>query len=299
MASLGKILEKITYRRLALLIVVVALIPILFPIGLPLPVDQTTINFKKEIDILPKGSVVAFGVQITGAGAVPDAIDYLTDTSRYLAERGLKVLYVGFADVSPSTVQTAIQHSGVETKYGWKYGEDYVITPYLPGDEPAIASFAAGVQTAVAADYFGTSVDKLPLMKGLKTLNDFQLAISYYGSYTYVDMFARQWATKYPSVPWIVIGILPTVAPYYPTLCRGVLDQARGMAEFEVIAGLPGVYAARTDARNTVGFTVVILLVASNIAYYKTFGFRKRAGLGFERAFFGKEEGSKEKGDGG
>ena len=299
MASLSKILEKLTYRRLSLLILVVTLLPILFPIGLPLPIAEQTINFKKEIDRLPKGSVVAYGVQITGAGAVPESIDMLTVVSKYLAERGLKVVYVGFADVSPTTVQTTIKRSGVEATYGWKYGEDYVITSYLPGDEPAIASFAADVQTSVATDFSGTPVDKIPLMKVLKTLNDFKLAISYYQSFTYAEMFARQWGSKYSSVPWIVVGMLATVAPYYPTVCRGNLDLNRGMAEFEVIVGMPGLFAARTDARNTLGFTLLALLVAGNIAYYQTVGFRKRVGVGFERAFFGKEEGSKEKGDGG
>ena len=295
MLTLDDIIKKITYRRLATIILIVTCIPIIFPIGLPIPVSSQTIDFRKVIDALPPGSVVAFGFQMSNIGQIPQYGPGYQVITKYLASRNLKVVYVCVSDVSPLTVEDVIKSSGVEATYGWKRGEDYVITPYIAGEETALAFFASDVQGTVAADYYGTPASQIPLMRGLKTLADFQLAIASYGTFTFADMFARQWTGKYPSVPLIVFGMFGTVAAYYPSLVRGVLDLDRGGAEFEVLTRLAGAYSSRMDARNFFGFALVILMLAGNIAYHQTVGRRKRVGAGFERAFFGKEKKEEEK----
>ena len=295
MPTLTDIINKISYRRLATILLLVTCIPIIFPMGLPIPVSSQTTDFKKAVDALPPGSVVAFGFQMSNIGQIPQYGPGYQVITKYLASRKLKVVYVCVSDVSPLTVEDVIKSSGVEATYGWKSGEDYVITPYIAGEETALASFASDVQGTVATDYYGTPVSQIPLMKNLRTLADFKLAIASYGTFTFADMFARQWAGKYPSVPWVVFGMLGTVAAYYPSLARGVLDLDRGGAEFEVLTRLPGVYSSRMDARNLYGFTLVILLLAGNVAYYKAVGMRKRVGAGFERAFFGEEKKEGEK----
>jgi len=295
LTMLDELIKKITYRRLATILLIVTCIPLIYPFGLPIPISPQTLAFREEIDKLPPGSVVAFGFQMSNIGQIPQYGPGYQVITKYLASRKLKVVYVCVSDVSPLTVEDVIKSSGVETIYGWRRGVDYVITPYIAGEETALASFASDVQGTVTTDYYGTPVSQIPLMSNLKTLADFKLAIASYGTFTFADMFVRQWATKFPSVPLIVFGMFGTVAAYYPSLCRGVLDLDRGGAEFEVLVRMPGVYSSRMDARNFYGFTLIILMLAGNVAYYQTVGLRKRVGAGFERAFFGEDKGDEKK----
>jgi hypothetical protein len=290
MVTLDDFVRKITYKRLATILMIMAVIPLIHPLGLPIPISAQTDAFKAEIDKLSPGSVIAFGFQIAGIGGIPQYSPGWQVITKYIASRQLRIVYVCVSDVSPIGVEDAIRSSGVETTYGWKKGVDYVITPYIAGEETALASFASDVQGTVATDYYGTPASQLPLMSNLTTLADFQLTIASYGTFTFADMFARQWAGKYPTVPMIVYGMFGTVAAYYPTLVRGALDLDRGSAEFEVLVRQPGIYASRMDARNTFGYTLIILMLLGNIAHYQTGGFKKKAGAGFERAFFGEQK---------
>ena len=290
MSTLDNIIKKITYKRLATILLIVTIIPLLMPFGLPIPISPETEDFKTEIDKLTPGSTVAVGWQIAGLGGLPGSRPGYRVITKYLALKGMKIVYISFSDVSPIAAEDTVNGLDVEATYGWKYGEDYVISSYIPGEETAIASFAADVQGTMGTDYYGTPISDLPLMENIKTMNDFDLMISYYGTFTFADMFARQWGSEYPDVPWIAFSQFGTLTAYYPTVCKGALDLARGGAEFESLTNMPGVYISRMDARNLYGFTLLILMLAGNVAYYQTTGFRKKVGAGFEKAFFGEEK---------
>jgi hypothetical protein len=290
MSTLDNLLKKITYTRLATILLVVAAIPLIYPFGLPIPISPETDAFKAEIDKLEPGSIIAIGWQMASISGLKGSAPGYRVITKYLAQQGMKAVYVCVSDVSPIAAEDTITGSGVETTYGWTYGEDFVISSYIPGEETALASFARDVQGTLAADYYGTPVANLPLMEGLRTMNDFDLMISFFGTFTFADMYARQWGAEYPDVPWIAFCQFGTVTAYFPELVKGALDLDRGGAEFEVIVNMPGVYSSRMDARNFYGFTLIILMILGNIAYYQTAGFRKRVGAGFERAFFKEEQ---------
>ncbi|MEM2921705.1 MAG: hypothetical protein QXF26_05240 [Candidatus Bathyarchaeia archaeon] len=297
MSALDRVIKKITYRRLATLMVIVTIIPILIPLGLPLPVDRRSIDFKEQIDKLPPGSKVVWGVEIVGAGDIPVYRPAGKAIAEYLAVRKLKVVVVCMKDIVPSAMEDYFRLAKVEEKYGWKYGEDYVITPFIPGEETAMASFAADVWGTISTDYRGTPLSELPLMRDIHSLKDFDLAISMYGTFTFGEMWARQWPAKY-GIPWIVYGLYGTVAAFYGTLCLGNLDLIRGGAEFEYLTGLYGENMSRMDSRNFFGTTLVALIIIGNVSYWAVTGGKRKVGAGFERAFFKKEE-FKEESEGG
>jgi hypothetical protein len=293
MAFLDKALKKISYKGLATIMVIVTLIPIIWTLGLPLSVDFRSVDFKNQIDALPEGSKVVWGIELSSTGDIPVYRPAAIAIAAYLAIRHLKVVVVCFKDYVPTAAAQYFALAKVEEKYGWRYGVDYVITPFISGEETAMASFAADIWGTISTDYLGTPLSQLPLMQECHSLADFKLAISMYGTFTYADMFARQWAAKY-HIPWIAYGAYATLAAYYGNLLKGCLDLIRGGAEFEYLTGLYGENLSRMDCRNTYGTTLIVLIILGNIAYWATVGLKKKVGAGFERAFFGKEETEKE-----
>lgn len=85
MPTLDDIIKRITYRRLATILLVVSCIPLIYPLGLPVPVSLQTNDFKKEVDKLAPGSVVAFGFQMSNIGQIPQYGPGYEVITKYLA----------------------------------------------------------------------------------------------------------------------------------------------------------------------------------------------------------------------
>jgi hypothetical protein len=261
---------KVTRFQMAILLTVLAILPVFLaligiPLVLPLTRGQITIDFYNCIQQLPAGSKVAWANQLTfkeylGKRDVYRAIIY------QLFDRKCKVVMCSFAPDTPQIWLDMIALSGVKNKYGVKEGIDYVIFPYLPGDEVALATVAANFHSAFATDIRGVPIQDIPLMQEIHTLKDFQLSIVDAWSNTFIDMFARQWPATY-GVKAISHLNYPTAAPYYGTLIQGVLDGVRGYAEYESLTGYAGEELLKLDSRNMQGLLLIILLTVGNLAY--------------------------------
>jgi len=86
---------------------------------------------------------------------------------------------------------------GIE--YGAEYGEDYVYLGYIAGGETAIAALANDIKGVIAVDYYGTSIDQLPLMKYIGNANDIQLVLSSDSEELY-NYYMRQWYIPYGTI---------------------------------------------------------------------------------------------------
>lgn len=92
------------------------------------------------------------------------------------------------------------------------YGENYVISEYLPGREAAVKSFSENIGSI--RDMFGKPINSYP---GFSQVND-MLDVDYaYGTIertTDHDIFIRQWGTEYPNIEFFISEFL-IAAPYY------------------------------------------------------------------------------------
>jgi len=255
---------RMTHRQMAILTSSLALLTIFISIPIPMLIGPITRDFYNEIQKLPPGSVVAWA-QNCAFGA------YMTKRDAYRAviyhsfDRGLKTILYSFDPDAPQLNAALMAYCNVEKKYGAVYGRDYVIFPFLAGEETAMAAVASDTRV-LKTDLFGNDIETLPLMANVRSMKDIALTINDAGSFTFVEMWIRQWPAKYGNRALNTM-VFATVAPVYGVYVHGALDGVRGYAEYERLTGYLGVDLISMNARNLQGLAVFIVVGLGNMSW--------------------------------
>jgi hypothetical protein len=240
------------------IILFVAIIPVIRPLRLPVSVSSETRDFYNVLNEIPSGSKVVFGVTLTGPPVGLRSGYYALLSFMY--SHDLKVIFIPLGVGGELACEYIATYGGIVEKYGLQYGEDYVIMPFLSGEETAMAAIATNFRQAYSMDYLNTPIDSIPLLDGINNFNDIELAIAQYGIFTFGEMFVRQWAVNYN--PILIMGQFYGIAPYYGTYVTGNLDASmtKAWAEWEYIVNIPGEELIRLDAQNLQGLVTVVML---------------------------------------
>lgn len=262
MSEVWPVYKKITRKIWIILLIVLAAIPIIHPLMLPIPVSPRTQAFYDVILKTPKGSVVVIGFSIVMISVYNDIRTFYVSLLELLCQRNFKIIFTSFGPDSPIAAEDLVKRANIEAKYNYVYGKDYVILPYAAGDETAMAATAADFWATYAADNRGNKLSDLSLMKNVRSMKDVSLAIVEYHIFTYGEMFVRQWPVKY-GVPTIVDGQYYGISPYYGSYVLGNVDTfLRAEAEFEKLSGVPGEEMLKLEAANLEFFLIVIMIFA-------------------------------------
>jgi len=271
-------------RLVFLLFIILMAIPILRPIGLPIPVTDVTRKSFKLMDSLKQGDVLVMCFeQDMGtyySGAPPDEAG-LKHAFLLAKQRGVKVILFGTSTAGSKVYIDAVL---IDTEEFWKplkYGEDWVNFGWLPGFETAMAGFARDVQGTCKVDVNGKRVEELPMMKNIKTLND--ITGIWYSTNTNPDMLPRQWSPlEWKGLKWSICQTLfasvPWIMPYVDkgSITSYVADQ-RGAGEYEMLLGKLGMGATFMDAQSIGHLYGIALIIIANIYYLYTRATKKSA----------------------
>lgn len=254
---------KLSNKQLAAILLVLAVLPVFYPLGLPLKATQFTQDFYNAVEALEPGAVTAwaglfsFRRYVQNRDAVRAVLVHMA--RRYTGPNKIKMIFYGFFGESPEAIYANVRYARLEEDYGYVYGEDYAVFPYLAGEESALAAVADNMRL-LNLDILGNSIDSLSVMDGINTLDDVDLGVlPPYEVLTFGAEAARQWGAR--GLKIIDGSNYAPIAPYYgpDKYFLGALDADRGMAEYEVLVGLPGSEAAKMDIRNVVGITIMAL----------------------------------------
>ena len=256
---------KLTRRLTSAVVVILSLIALFHPLGLPLTIGPITRDYYNTIEALPEGSVVAF------PGGIPlkdyaSKRDICRATLYHLAQRKAKMILYSFDPEAPQVWVAMRTYSDIEGKYGYKYGVDFVIFPFLPGGEPALATVAGDMQV-FSTDIYGTPIGSIPLMRNLRTAADVRLIVIWATELVFPAQVIRQWDAKY-GVKALDMQYYASIATWYGTYVVGCLDGSRGAAEYEKLTGFLGEQISMVDITNLVGIWVLMLVALGNIEYF-------------------------------
>jgi len=254
----------------AIIMLVLFIIPILIPMGLPLNISNSVKQYYDVINKLPPGSIVMLqnGLQMS---ALPEfeAADVVCLKILFEKARDLKIIiWCGNID-GPSITNRLLRKANVE-KTGRVYGTDYVLFGYAPSTEAGLTALAKSFRDMYPTDYFGTPTDAIPMMKNIFSIKDITLYI-HLGGAPNVDILSRQLYVPYKTriISNLEPGGLPRILPFYPTVVTAYIDGTSGAAELEVLTHYPGLGSTMNDATNLVVIGFVSLLFIGNISLFK------------------------------
>jgi len=249
------------------ILLIILSLPLVRPIGLPIPVSARIREYHEYIANLPDGAYVFVSVDY-GVSSLPAFEPFMMATMHDLFAKNVKVVFATLYTDGPICYRSAIEKVNPDA-YGKKYGEDYVFLGYVPGGETARKALAEDLHAAVPADAKGTPIDQIPMLKGIKGASDFDLLICLTPSGDVAIGWIRQWVTPY-GIKYLCVVLammMPTIEPYYPEQVKALCGADRG-GEYEFLIGKPGPGIKKADSFSIGHIVLMIFIILANIAYF-------------------------------
>ncbi len=259
--------EKLDMRYIYLAFIVLLVIPIVRPLGLPVLISPSTSNLYDFVENkIGKGDRVLLWGDMTFAWWPTDFKPGVIAMSQHFFNKGAKLYFISIGPEDPMIVDMMLK---TIDKGAARYGADYVVLGYYSGGEVALSSFAKDVRGLVKTDYYGTGIDQLPMMKEVNDAKDFKCVIAL--SSRPVEWFLRQYKSAYGiPVGWATTsGLVGTIIPYFASgQVTGYIAGLRGGAEYETLMKKRGIGLASTDAVSIGNLYFAAIMILACVVHF-------------------------------
>jgi hypothetical protein len=267
--SIGSRLIGIDRRYVFLVLALVTVVPLISPLGLPIPISDASRDFYEGLDAIPDGSVVVMDWELRFGRPVWATL--LTDVFKHLLSKDVFIIHVSFdrSLEGGEQCEMSITRVNPEKNFGKQYGVDYVNLGAVAGQIAALQGFVRDSWTQYPTDNRGTLVQNIPIMDKMRSGADIDYVVSI-GSGT-PEWWIGQLQVEYgtPIYALADAGEATAITPFVESgQIAALLTDMRGAAEYELLIGMPGEAIKSMDPINTIHITEAALLVVTNVIFF-------------------------------
>jgi hypothetical protein len=258
---------KIDRRIIFLVIGLCTLLPLLYPVGLPIKISPEVRSVYDYIESLPEGSVFLLSLDFDPASK-PELQPQSIALLRHAFRKNLRVvamtLWVSGTGLADQIITQVAKETGKES------GKDYVFLGWSPGGTAVIINMGQDLYGAFPADYNGKPTKGQPVLQGVTNLRDVNYAVSLGAGNPGVEAWYVFGKDKYKFE--LGGGCTGVMAPgLYPLLrsgqINGLIGGLRGAAEYESLIGQKGKAVAGMDAQSATHLAIIVLVIICNVFY--------------------------------
>lgn len=199
------------------------------------PSDETRDVFNR-LENLPSGSRIVLSIDYDPSSEAelhPMTIAFV----RHCCLKRHKMIFVTLWPTATPVIDRAVRQV-IEKEFAHlelKYGEDYVLLGYQPGEQVAIQVLTTDLRRSKTRDETGQSLDALPIVKDIRGFKDTALLLNVSAGYP----GAKEWvqyagaASELPVAAGSVGVQVPMLLPYLPKPLIGLVGALRGAVEYE------------------------------------------------------------------
>ena len=262
--SFARNLEKLDRRWIFLIVGLLVLVPLMFPVKLPLTISPRVQGFVDAIDAVPDGSTVLMSCDWDPGGR-PEMQPMTRTALRHLFRKNCKVVITVLWNGGPGIVDETCR--GIADEMGKQYGVDWINLGYKAGNEAVMVLMGQGVANTFPRDHSGAASSSFPIMRGVRDYSSFPLLVSissgFPGTKEYVQQVQGRFHIK------MVAGVTAVSAPeYYPYLqsgqLLGLLGGMAGAAEYEKARGESGNATRSMGPQSFAHLFVAFCILAGN-----------------------------------
>ena len=259
---------KVDRRWIFVVIGLAVLLPLFFPLGLPIRATNATQLVYDAVDDLEPNSKVLVSFEY-GPSTKPEIHPMAIGILRHLFTNNQKVYVTCLWPDGQFMAEDALTEIA-EQEFGLTYGEDYVLLGFRPGNEAVVKGIVSNLRKLYTTDARGTLVDQIPMMANVNKVKDFDFIFSasagYPGTIEWVQYAADP--TGVPMSTGTTSIQVNDVMPYVQSgQVKGILAGMPGAAEYEALIGSPGIGTSVMDAQSIAHLVIVIFIVFGNITY--------------------------------
>ena len=260
---------KVDRRWIFLVIGLAVLLPLFFPLGLPIRATNATQRVYDAVDDLEPNSKVLVSFEY-GPSTKPEIHPMAIAILRHLFTNNQKVYVTCLWPDGQFMAEDALTEIA-EQEFGLTYGEDYVLLGFRPGNEAVVKGLVSNLRKLYTTDARGTLVDQIPMMANVNRVKDFDFIFSasagYPGTIEWVQYAADP--TGVPMSTGTTSIQVNDVMPYVQSgQVKGILAGMPGAAEYEALIGSPGIGTSGMDAQSIAHLVIVLFIIFGNITYF-------------------------------
>jgi hypothetical protein len=264
MERLGRSYKEIIYLALFASLAV----PMIRPIGLPVPIDKTTADIYDRVDALQPGDVVVLGSNIGAAIYAEVYPQYIAIMEHVFRKPGVRLILVDHGTEAPIFAERALTELNAAGRK--TYGVDYVHLGYIAGDEAAISGLCRDLHALLQVDYHGNAISSLSMLDDINGAQDFTIVIDFTASADSQFWLNQAYAVYGTAIAFGLTAVkVPDAYAYYTAgQIFGIVESLKGAAGYEILIGRPGIAAKGMDAQSIAHLLYIVLVLLGNLAYF-------------------------------
>jgi hypothetical protein len=271
MSIVNKLLN-LDQRIIYALMFIALAFPILNPVILPMAIQDYSTQAFEFSDSIPEGSIVIFEGGL-GAATYPQGGPGMVVQIYHMLTKGVKIVFFSIGTEQNFWTVRAIEEALTKLPAGTpaENGVDWVHLGYVAGGEAGVGSLVNDIRATIAADYYGTPIDDIPLLEGVNDASSFSAVLWWGGSEGSMPYGIRQISVPFdiPITGMATTNEVPNFSPYISAgQLQGIFGGVRGSAEYEYLMKLPGPALGQAMATNFGGLLWMILVLLGNILYF-------------------------------
>lgn len=262
-------LQNLDRRWVYLCIAIVVIIPAIVSFRVPVGITPEVRKVYNFIDDMKPGDYFYLGIDYDPSNlAELDPMTYAILNQAF--SKDLKIVIACLSQFGVGMAETRLAEVG--GKYGKKSGIDYCFLGYRPYPGIVILNMGVDFRVTFPFDYYGVSLDSLPVMQGIKNLMDVKGVVDITGG-----NIADMWITYgngrfgYP----VALGLTGVMsADYYQYLQSGqifgLIPGIKGAAEYEELSGFETTGLESIPYQTLSHAVILLFIIISNIGYFAT-----------------------------
>lgn len=259
---------QIDRRIIFVLIGLCTLLPLLYPVGLPVKKSPEVVAIHDYMESLPEGSVFLLSMDFDPASK-PELEPQAKALLRHAFRKDLRVIVMTLL-VTGTGLADQILNEVAQEQHKVD-GEDYVFLGWSPGAGALIIAMCQDLARAFPSDYYDRPTSGLPVLNGVRGCNEIDYAISLAAGFPGIEDWYIYGKDKYDfELAGGATGVLaPGLYPFYRSgQINGLMGGLRGAAEYEELIEHRGSAVAGMDAQSAAHFAIIGLVIACNVFYF-------------------------------
>lgn len=265
-------MSRLDRRWLFLTLWLVVLLPYFVNLSLPMKITKTSQDFYNYLNNMPRGSVIIWGWDVSFAGwseMEAQGVAVTKQLFKLMREKDCRIVIMGYREECGNLPEMVLRQIGMHPEQNPEYGKMYAHIGWLPGGSVGMSNFAKNMRAVLPIDWWGTPLDRLPVMKGINTIQDVNLVI-------YIESGGCSLAINQYVVPYNTNLLVCAIAQNMPFdmplldsgLIKALLGGIRGGAEFETLTKELGVGNTNITGISTTHIVIIGFIVLANISFF-------------------------------
>jgi len=272
----AQIILNLDRRIIYVIVGLCVLVPLLWPLSLPIVPTPNVAGIFDAIDKLPEGSAVLISADFDAASK-PELLPMLDAALAHCFAHKLKPVVMTLWLSGPRLIQQSVEKQA--HIFGAVSGQDYVYLGYRPGNFAVVAGMVNSITGTFNADYYNQPTAGMPILGSIHKLADFRYIFDIAAGTPGLEVWVNFGSTP-AHVPLGLSCTAVSATQYYPYLqarqITGLANGMKGSAEYERMlrdryAALnlpPGDAMKGMDSQSLVHVFLVLAIIVANIAYF-------------------------------